>query len=99
MENRYDIPQSQYVYYNAECFDGEKYLFKTIKCHKSKVNQIPLNFFPNNFDSFRLEKIKGFVLLSKDLIKDPDPDNKYYKNSGKYIVPLEHYRDDVLIID
>lgn len=99
MENRYDIPQSNYVYYTAECFTGKEYLFKTIKCHKSKVNQIPLHFLPNDFQSLTLTKSNGFVLLDKDAVKDFNPDEKYYKNSGKYIVPLEHYRNDVLIIE
>ena len=99
MENRYDIPQSQYIYYRAECFTGKDYIFKTIKCHKSKANSIALSFLPDQFQSFHLEKINGFVLLEKDSIKDTNPDNKYYKNSGKYIVPLEHYYNDVLIIE
>lgn len=99
MENTYNIPQTEYIYYRAECFTGKDYIFKTIKCHKSKVNQIVLHFIPNEFQTFHLEKINGFILLSKDLIKDSNPDQKYYKNSGKYIVPLEHYFNDVLIIN
>ena len=99
MENRYDIPQSNYVYYRVECFTGTEYIFRTIKCNKSKVNQITLHFLPDKFETLSLTKTNGFIMLTKDLIKDLNPDEKYYKNGGKYIVPLENYFDDVLIID
>lgn len=99
MENRYNLAESEYVYFRAECFTGKEYLFKTIKCHKTKVGQIVLNFFGNEIQTFHLEKIGGFIILDKASVKDPSPDEKFYKNGGKYMVPLEYHYDNVLIIE
>jgi len=64
------------------------------------MNNICLDFLPNDFQSLNFSKINGYALLTKEecMAKSLiDLDLNYVKNSGKYMIPYE-YVMDVLII-